>query len=188
MSYVKMLGERVSLAVVAPDDAGKLTEWLNDLAVTIPLGDEAYSSITLEKIAKEIQYTGDTGGHVFSIIANESGLPIGRCLLFNVDFVNRSAKLGIFIGEKACWNQGFGKEALNLLLEYAFHLLNLNSVMLGAFEFNERAIRCYQSVGFKEIGRRRQARLIGGRYYDAVMMDMLAEEFHGSRVLQHIGQ
>jgi RimJ/RimL family protein N-acetyltransferase len=49
--------------------------------------------------------------------------------------------------------------------------------MLGVFSFNERAIRSYRSLGFKEIGRRRQARIIGSKTYDGILMDMLAEEF-----------
>ena len=56
-------------------------------------------------------------------------------------------------------------------------LLNLNSVMLGTFAFNHRAIHCYERVGFKEIGRRRQARIIGDRKYDVALMTILAEEF-----------
>ena len=51
---------------------------------------------------------------------------------------------------------------VRLLLDYGFNLLNLNSVMLGTFAFNQRAIRCYERVGFKVIGRRRQARIIAG--------------------------
>lgn len=66
---------------------------------------------------------------------------------------------------------------MKLLVSYGFNLLNLNSIMLGTILFNERAIRCYQKVGFKEIGRRRQARLIGKEKYDVVLMDLLAEEF-----------
>ncbi len=85
--------------------------------------------------------------------------------------------LGIAIGDKAYWGQGYGQDATRLLLDYAFNLLNLNSVMLGAFSFNERAINCYRRVGFKEIGRQRQARIIAGRKFDVVLMDMLAEEF-----------
>ena len=85
--------------------------------------------------------------------------------------------VGIFIGEKESWGKGCGTEAMRLLLDYAFNLLNLHSVMLGAFEFNERAIRTYRSLGFKEIGRRRQARIVGPAKYDAVLMDLLASEF-----------
>ncbi len=50
-------------------------------------------------------------------------------------------------------------------------------VMLGVFSFNERAIACYRKIGFREIGRWRQARIIAGKCYDMVFMDMLAEEF-----------
>ena len=115
--------------------------------------------------------------HVFTIVALEGDEPIGRCLLFNIDQVNRHAMLGIFIGEKRYWGQGFGQEAVALLLDYGFSLLNLNSVMLGTMAFNERAINCYRRVGFKEIGRRREARIVGDAKYDVVLMDILAEEF-----------
>ena len=71
--------------------------------------------------------------------------------------------LGIVIGEKSCWNQGYGQEALVLLLDYAFNLLNLNSVMLGVFSFNQRGAASYRKVGFREIGQRRQARILGGQ-------------------------
>ncbi len=63
------------------------------------------------------------------------------------------------------------------ILDYAFNLLNLHSVMLGAFAFNEPAIQLYTQVGFPEIGRRREARIVSGRPYDVVLMDMLDQEF-----------
>ena len=90
--------------------------------------------------------------------------------------------LGIVIGEKAWWNRGNGQRAIELLLDYGFNLLNLNSIMLGVIAFNERAIRCYRKVGFREIGRRRQARVINGKKYDVILMDILAEEFTSSYV------
>ena len=63
------------------------------------------------------------------------------------------------VGEKEYRDKGYGQDATKLLLDYGVNLLNLNSIMLGTFSFNERAINCYKKVGFKEIGRRRQARL-----------------------------
>ncbi len=50
-------------------------------------------------------------------------------------------------------------------------------MLLGVFAFNRAAIRCYQKVGFKEIGRRREARIIAGKAYDAILMDILEDEF-----------
>jgi RimJ/RimL family protein N-acetyltransferase len=81
------------------------------------------------------------------------------------------------IGDKNYWNQGYGQEATRLLLDYGFNLLNLNSIMLGVFSFNQRAIKAYRRVGFREIGLRRQARIINGQKYDVLEMDILAEEF-----------
>jgi RimJ/RimL family protein N-acetyltransferase len=93
-----------------------------------------------------------------------------------LDNINRSCRLGIVIGEKTHWDRGFGAEALHLLLEYAFNILNMNNVNLGTYSFNKRAIACYKKVGFKEIGRRRESRIIGEKKYDTIMMDILARE------------
>ncbi len=175
--YRKLSGEKCYLSPLQPADAGAFTAWMNDLQVTLPLGDEAYSPLSLEKMEFEVTESIRRQDHIFSIIEAETDRLIGRCLLFSIDTVNRSAKVGIVIGEKEWWNQGIGSEALILLLDYAFNLLNLHSVMLGAFAFNERAIHSYQKVGFKEIGRRREARLIAGKAWDVVMMDILEDEF-----------
>lgn len=96
--------------------------------------------------------------YVFTIVEIESGQAVGRCVLFSVNAVDRNAIVGIFIGEKDRWGKGYGQEAMRLLLDYAFNLLNLHNITLGVFSFNERAIRCYQRLGFRKIGRRREAR------------------------------
>jgi RimJ/RimL family protein N-acetyltransferase len=98
-------------------------------------------------------------------------------MLFSLDLVNRSAMMGMMIGEKEYWDHGYGQEATRLLLDYGFNLLNLNSIMLGVYAFNERAIQAYRRVGFREIGRRRQVRIINGQKFDLLEMDILAEEF-----------
>jgi RimJ/RimL family protein N-acetyltransferase len=164
------------------EDAAQWTKWLNDLEVTIPLGDEAYVPYSLERAQQDLGSVLAKQEHVFTIVDLATDTSIGRCLLFMVDYVNRSAMLGIVIGAKDHWNQGYGQDAVRLLLDHAFSLLNLNSVMLGTFAFNKRAIQCYKAVGFREIGRRRQARIIAGRAYDMVLMDILAQDFRSDTV------
>jgi RimJ/RimL family protein N-acetyltransferase len=175
--YKKLVGKQCYLSPCSVEDAAKWAEWDNDLEVTIPLGDEAYLPISLDKEREMLAHDIEKQTHLFDIVALEGDALIGRCLLFNVDTTNRSAMLGIDIGEKAYWGKGFGQDALALLLDYGFNLLNLNNIMLGAFSYNERAIHCYLKVGFKEIGRRRQAKIIGGRTFDIVLMDVIAEEY-----------
>lgn len=183
---VKLVGERCSLAPCHSNDAEKWATWFNDLDVTLPLGDEAYSPCGLERMQEDVARTIREGDHVFSIVDNASQEVIGRCLLFNFDWVNRSAMFGIVIGEKAFWGQGYGQDATRLLLDYAFTLLNLNSIMLGVYAFNQRAIHCYENVGFKLIGRRREARIVGNQKFDAFFMDMLASEFTESRIARQL--
>jgi len=186
LKYKKLLGEKVSLGPIDINDAEKWAEWLNDLSVSIPLGSEAYTSITVEEMKNDFNWFSKNNKHVFSIIDNESNNSIGRSIIFDIDHINRKAMLGLFIGEKEYWNKGYGRESLNLLLDYAFNLLNLNSMMLGVSSFNKRAIKCYESVGFKEIGRRRQARIIGNKYYDGILMDILAEEFDSKVISKYL--
>ena len=188
MPHYKLLtGEKCYLSPLQAEDGVEWAKWFNDLDVTLPLGDEAYSFTGLEVHQEDVLQIMRERSPVFSIVRLDTDELIGRCLLFSVNRVDRSAMLGILIGEKACWNQGYGTEALILLLDYAFNLLNLNSVMLGVFAFNLRAAASYRKAGFREIGRRRQARIIGGQAHDVILMDMLAEEFNArypSRALE----
>ena len=180
--YRKLVGARCYLSPVSLEDAEKWTQWDNDLEVTIPLGDEAYTPYPAEKTRQIIEDVVRSQSHIFSIVDLETDELIGRCMFFDIDQVNRRAMLGIVIGEKDYWGKGYGQDATRLLLDYGFNLLNLNSIMLGTFSFNARAINCYKRVGFKEIGRRRQARIIAGEKYDAVLMDILAEEFESEYI------
>jgi RimJ/RimL family protein N-acetyltransferase len=176
-TYRILAGEKCYLSPCQPADAERWAEWFNDLEVTIPLGDEAYTPTSLETEQAAISNIGEDNYQMFSIVELETDQTIGRGLLFDIDPVNRNAMLGIVIGEKNRWDQGFGQESVSLLLDYGFNLLNLHSVGLGVLSFNERAIRCYEKVGFKLTGRRREFRLISGERYDLILMDILAREF-----------
>ena len=182
--YRKLSGSKCYLSPCQPEDAEKWVEWFNDLEVTLPLGDEAYAPCSLERMRDDVHAIAAHQEHVFSIVDLESDCLIGRCALFALDQVNRCAMLGIVIGEKDYWNRGYGRDAVEQLLDYAFNLLNLNSVMLGVFSFNQRGIRSYVKAGFHEIGRRRETRIIGDQKYDLVLMDILAEEFRSRRESQ----
>lgn len=83
----------------------------------------------------------------------------------------------IDIGEKEYWGQGYGKEALSILLNYAFQELNLHRVSLRVFSFNEKAIKLYKNLGFKEEGNSRQSLYRNGHWHDILHMGILKEEF-----------
>lgn len=175
--FKKFIGEKCYLSPINIEDAEKYTRWLNDLEISINLGN-ARMLITQER-EKEILQRLAKEGYTFAIIDLKKDELLGNCGLSDVDMVFRRGGFGIFIGNKEYWNKGYGQEATNLLLDFAFNILNLNNIMLGAYSFNKAAISCYEKIGFKEIGRRRKAVIVGGQEFDEILMDILAEEFHG---------
>ena len=111
----------------------------------------------------------------FTVYDRADQAPIGWSSLFHIDHRNGTAQFGIDLGERR--GQGLGTEATRLTLDWGFSVLGLHNIMLAVAAWNERAIRVYTKVGFREVGRRRGAGLTMGRRHDGVFMDLLATEF-----------
>ncbi|HKC74227.1 MAG TPA: GNAT family protein, partial [Chloroflexota bacterium] len=90
---------------------------------------------------------------------------------------NGCADFGILIGEREARGKGYGTEATRLVLDYAFTALGLRNVGLTQAEWNVAGQRAYARAGFKEVGRRRSCRWMGGRWWDDVQMDAIVAEF-----------
>lgn len=176
--FKKVVGDRIYLSPINKEDYKKYTRWINDLDISIKLGN-AHDIFSLDKEKEIIE---EISKNSFAIIEKQDDKLIGNCGLMNIDHVNKNAELGIFIGEKNFWNKGYGSEAIKLLLDYSFNLMNLYNIMLKVYSYNKRAINCYEKIGFKEIGRRRKARQVAGKKYDEVFMDILAEEFKEGKI------
>lgn len=174
--YKKLSGEKVYLSPICVEDAEKYCEWLNDFEVARNLL-IFRDQLSLEREKIFLQDMTKNNAQIFGIILQENDQLIGNCSIFKVNHHNRKAEVGIFIGNKNFWGKGYGTEALSLLIDYGFNILNLNNIMLEVFSFNERALKSYKKVGFKEIGRRRQGIIIAGKKYDEILLDILAEEF-----------
>ena len=172
--YEKMSGKRIFLSPMSEEDAEIYTVWMNDREITDNLGS---STMVFSEEAERGWIEENSGEYQFAIIERESGKIIGNCGIQAVTHTFQRAELGLFIGEEENRNKGYGKEVLSLLLEYCFDTLNLHNVMLKVFSFNEQAIHTYNRVGFKEIGRRREAYYAKGRFWDEVYMDILKDEF-----------
>ncbi len=178
--FKKLLGEKIYLSPRNTEDVEKFTEWMNDFETTDYIG----RSGTVVTIDAEKKYLEE---HIkdeatFGIIELETDKLLGSISLEDINHINRTATLGIFIGDKQARNKGYGTEAIRLILDYGFNYLNLNNIKLDVFEFNERAIACYEKCGFKVYGRRRKAKFVNGKYYDIINMDVLAEEFKNSYI------
>ena len=158
-----------------PNDAEKFTEWFNDLELMENL--QLYNSV-INVEGERAFLSNPSNGHNYSIIDLEKEDVIGNCGFLDIDHLNQTAEVGLFIGNKNYWNKGFGSEALTLLLDYGFKALNLNNIMLRTYSFNKRAIKSYEKVGFQNIGNRREALRRGTETFDIIFMDILGKEFY----------
>ncbi len=174
--FKKLIGTKCYLSPINIEDAEKYCDWLNDLEVGINLLTFS-QQLSLEREKNILEDMVKNNSLIFAIIESDSDKLIGNCSIFSVSQLNRKAEVGIFIGDKHFWGKGYGTEALSLLVDYGFNILNLNSILLEVFSYNDRAIKCYKKVGFKEIGRRREALIRAGKKYDEIYMDILAAEF-----------
>lgn len=150
----KLIGKKCFLSPITAKDAEIYARWLNDMEVVRFLT-MATSIINTENERNLLEELSKS--HNYGIVTIEDDKLIGTCGLINMDTVNRSAEIGIFIGDKNYWHQGYGTEAMRLLMDYGFRYLNLHNVMLQVYSFNKNAVECYRKLGFSEIGRRRQA-------------------------------
>lgn len=176
--FKKLVGENIYLSprsAAEKEDVELFTEWLNDFETTDYIG-RTSQIISIEAEKEYLEKTSNTDVS-FLIIRKSDDTLIGTVGLEQIDYINRIATLGIFIGEKTDRSKGYGTEAIKLLLDFAFNYLNLNNVKLDLLAINERALACYKKCGFKEYGRRRKCRYINGKYYDIISMDILSEEF-----------
>ncbi|MEZ4522822.1 MAG: GNAT family protein [Thermomicrobiales bacterium] len=135
---------------------------------------------SLQRLEAEFDRGAGEGGRDGAWFAIEvDGTFIGQCGLHNFNETSRTAELGIGIGDKDYWGRGYGREAVNLLVEYAFRYRNFRRVWLWVHADNERAIRAYLACGFVEEGRLREHMYSNGRYVDAVYMGILRAERSG---------
>ena len=183
MKYIKkIIGDRIYLSpkVVNEDDIEKLTMWFNDFNTTDYLGKSKIAT-TYEDEKKFLENSAENE-IAFLIIEQAKDNMIGTIGLHKINHVDRTAVLGICIGDEKARNKGYGTEAIKLMLDYGFNYLNLYNIKLDVLEFNERAIACYKKCGFKEYGRRRKCNFTNGKYYDKISMDILKEEFTGDYI------
>lgn len=172
-------GKRIRFRSIEKDDLEAFKNWMNDPEVRAGLSLYApLSSFEEEQWFESVmQRPKDERPFGIEVRDGAGWKLVGNLAFFDIHWRTRSAEFGIFIGDKAYWNQGYGTEAVRLLVRHGFETLNLNRVYLRVFEDNPRARRAYEKAGFTLEGRQRQAEFRQGRYWDVLMMSILRAEW-----------
>jgi RimJ/RimL family protein N-acetyltransferase len=175
-------GEKVTLRALQREDLRREWEFHNDVEFELLTGGDPWEPQSLARLEARFDDELDKGerdGPQFAIEAD--GKYIGSCGLFDFDTFARTCRLGIGIGDPDYRGQGYGRDALRVVLDYAFQLRNVRKVWLDVNGNNERAIRAYRACGFVEEGRLREHVWSNGDYIDLVQMGLLRSEWEAER-------
>ena len=174
----RIYGRRLLLREYCWDDLADIRLWATDRETTKWLGQGFLRPQTFEHTESYLRsiLEGNAGGVNYAVADLSSDRYIGQINLIRVDSQARHAELALVLCPDK-QGQGYGSEAVGLMLGCAFDTWNLNRVWLSVDADNARAIACYRACGFREEGRLRQDRYWGGRYHDTLHMGILRAEW-----------
>ena len=179
-NFLELKGDLVYLKKLDKEYLEQYWENLSNSSIesTIFTGtQQVFSKSDIEEYLEDI--SKDRSRFDFLIFLKESNKLVGEVVINDIDRNNRGASTRVSINRKEDFNKGYGTEAMILLLNYGFSMLNLHRIELEVFPFNERAIHVYEKIGFVREGIRRDGCFFNNKYYNMITMSILEEEFRG---------
>jgi RimJ/RimL family protein N-acetyltransferase len=171
-------GKRVQLRAVEPSDLPDYQRWLNDPEVIRYL--KIYAPLSMADEEDWHAASRDDPNQMVLAIDAEAGQHIGNLALMHINWKDRTAELGIVIGDKSQWGKGYAQDAIQTLLTFAFSEMNLNRVYLRVYADHAPAIEAYRKCGFTQEGRLREEIYAEGMYHDMLVMGILKREFEAA--------
>jgi diamine N-acetyltransferase len=174
-----LYSKRLRLRAAEKTDIPRFVTWLNDpevrqfLLIAYPMSqafeEKWFESMIEQGMAEQVLVIERKVGEEYE--------PIGNTSFMHIDWVSRNAEIGIFLGEKRVWSQGYGREAMKLMLRHGFNHMNLHRIYLRVYEHNGRGIKAYEHAGFVHEGRLRQDVFREGVYRDVLIMAVIRPEW-----------
>ena len=162
-------------------DAETLSRWSHDLEYLRLLSADTARPLSPFQVKKQHEeWEKDAEKHPafnFALRLKEDDRLLGLARLYRIEWTHGTASLQIGLGDRNDRGKGFGTEALQLLLRYAFNELNLYRLSAMTVEYNTGAIRFFERAGFAVEVRRRQAVQRDGKRWDVVMLGLLRDEW-----------
>lgn len=181
---MQLIGELIQLRALEPSDLDQLYQWENDSSIWSVSGTLApFSRFVLEQYLasshqdiysnKQLRLMIDLTVNDDSDEMNTETRGIGCIDLFDFDPKNRKAGVGILIADRADRGKGYATEALNLLVDYGFDVLDLHQIYSNVRIDNENSVALFKKIGFEITGLKQDWILDGGRWYDEYTMQLI---------------
>lgn len=166
-------GEQVVLRAVQRDDLDRLWEILgSDLEIQSLVSARPPMPRSRAHLRQQFEQQLQAEQPIPRFVIEVDQALVGRCELHSLDQYSRVCEVAIALG-RDYWGQGFGQDAVSVLVRYAFHHLNMNKVALHVLADDDRAVGAYKKAGFVEEGRLREHAWHDGAYRDVLAMAVL---------------
>ena len=175
-----MTGQLVRLAAInAEVDAEAFARWDVDSVYMRQLTGRPHVPARTKRIREDIEkeQSGDPNTVAFSARTLADDRLIGFVAFDGINWQHGDTFVAIGIGDPAYRGNGYGTDAMRVMLRYGFQELNLYRIQLDAFTYNERAVKSYLKAGFVVEGRQRGMLLRNGQRWDCIYMGILREEW-----------
>jgi diamine N-acetyltransferase len=171
---VTLKGKHIYLRALEPEDMDFIHTIENDESIwEISSTQTPYSKFLIKQYLEHAHKDIYEVKQLRLVISNYSDEPLGMIDIFDFDFKNSRAGLGILIKETKDRNQGIGSEALNLLTIYCFKHLHLHQLYCNISEDNQASINLFSNQGFKRIGLKEDWNLVNGTYKNEYLFQLI---------------
>ncbi|UWG98864.1 GNAT family N-acetyltransferase [Dehalobacter sp. DCM] len=168
-------GTRTWIRPLDPEDLDSLYDWYNDPEFSYyTSGNWPLATLLRREEIERRFYDEDPNRYA---ITDLEGRLIGTIGFDQVNIPARSARLFIGIGDKLLWGKGYGSDALRTFIRYLFRQWNFHRLTVETWKRNERAVACYEKLGFVTEGILRDAYYVDGEYEDAILLGLLRQDF-----------
>lgn len=178
MNKPNLIGDKIVLRPITKADAADMFKALEDEEGMRLTGTQAeFTFEQVEAFCERISKADDRADYAITLKEDPSMTYIGEVVLNEIDEENRSASFRIAMQGKEFYGKGYGTEATHLIIDYGFKELNLHRIELEVYDFNPRAQRVYEKVGFKKEGIKRDVLWWDEAYQSAIVMSILEDEW-----------
>lgn len=171
---ISLKGKHIYLRALEPEDLDFLHTIENDENFwDISNTQTPFSRFILSKYLKNSHKDIFEAKQLRLVISNYEDEALGMIDLFDFDFKNSRAGLGILVKESSNRNKGIGKEALQLLIDYSFQHLNLHQLYCHITEDNKASISLFTNQGFELVGLKKDWNFVKGNYQNEYLYQLI---------------
>ncbi len=171
-------GALVRLTALTPDDLPAIARWYENTEFLRLFDSRPAYPQTEKEIAQWLEEMQKSANDFpFGIRRLDTGELVGYVEIDGVAWTHQVGGMGLGIGDAANWGKGYGYEATQLALEFAFQELNLHRVVVTVYSYNKRSRRLCEKLGFQREGVYREHLLRDGRRYDMHVFGLLRREW-----------